>query len=153
MKKNKLNIRNMTIDDLPKVFHLGEKLFTLKKVPNLYRIWDEFEVIDFFQSDPDNCIIAEYNNKVAGFILATIVDKKNSTNKYGYLVWLGVSPEFSRQGIGSVLFDEFKEKMRKEKVKTLLVDTQADNKAACNFFRKKGFSSPQDHIYFTLKLD
>jgi len=37
--KQKFLIRQMQIDDLAAVFHLGEKLFTLKKYPTLYRTW------------------------------------------------------------------------------------------------------------------
>lgn len=152
MKTENVIVKNLSIDDLADVFHLGERIFTLKKVPNLYRIWDEYEVIDFFQSDPDCCFVAKYDGELAGFILATIIDKRKSINKYGYLVWLGVSPDYARKGIGSILFEKFKIKMKEEKVRTLLVDTQADNESACNFFKKKGFSFPQDHIYFSLKL-
>lgn len=33
-----LEIRQMEIDDLAAVFHLGERLFTSQRVPNLYRM-------------------------------------------------------------------------------------------------------------------
>ena len=35
----------------------------------------------------------------------------------------------------------------------LIIDTRADNEAAINFFRNKGFVNPIDHIYMTLNLE
>jgi len=52
-KRINLTIRQMEIDDIAKVFHMGEKLFTAQKVPNLYRTWDEYEVVSLFQTDPE----------------------------------------------------------------------------------------------------
>ena len=39
-----LEIREMDIDDLATVFHLGEQLFTAEKWPNLYRSWDVYDL-------------------------------------------------------------------------------------------------------------
>jgi ribosomal protein S18 acetylase RimI-like enzyme len=35
----------------------------------------------------------------------------------------------------------------------LIVDTQADNQPAINFFKKHGFSNPKKHLYMALNLD
>lgn len=39
-KRLELDIREMEIDDIPEVFHLGEQIFTVEMVPTLYRTWD-----------------------------------------------------------------------------------------------------------------
>jgi hypothetical protein len=44
-------IREMEIDDLSAVYHLGEKLFTSDEFPILYRTWDPYEVTDYFSTD------------------------------------------------------------------------------------------------------
>jgi hypothetical protein len=46
-------IREMEIDDLSAVYHLGEKLFTSDEFPILYRTWDPYEVTDYFSTDPE----------------------------------------------------------------------------------------------------
>jgi len=51
-KRHNIRIREMEIDDLAKVFHLGGKLFKAKKAPNLYRAWDEYEVTDLPNHEP-----------------------------------------------------------------------------------------------------
>ncbi|MFH1059406.1 MAG: hypothetical protein V1797_12115 [Pseudomonadota bacterium] len=58
-KRLSLSIRQMEIDDIAEVFHLGEELFTASEWPTLYRTWDEYEVITLFQSDPELCLVAE----------------------------------------------------------------------------------------------
>ena len=147
-----IKIREMEIDDIPKVFHLGEKLFEAEKVPNLYRTWDEYEVIELFHSDSENCLVAEKGEKVIGFILGTTISKRHSAWKYGHLVWLGIDPSFQRSGIGERLLNRFMTLMLKNRVRILMVDTEAENLSALQFFRKVGFGNPQNHIYLTMNL-
>ena len=153
-KKKKLNltIREMDIDDLATVFHLGEKLFTARHAPNLYRTWDEYEVLTLFQSDPEFCLVAEVDEEIIGFALGTTIAKSHSAWKYGHLVWLGVEPGLQRHGVAVKLFNQFRDLMLENGVRMLLVDTEADNLAALHFFRRIGFGSPEEHIYLTLNL-
>ena len=151
-KRGSLVVRQMEIDDLGEVFHLGEKLFTAREVPNLYRTWDEYEVVSLFQSDPEVCLVAESDEEIVGFILGATIEKTQSAWKYGHLVWLGTEPEFQRQGIALKLFKHFQDLMLKSGVRMLLTDTEADNLPALHFFRKMGFGQPQQHIYLTLNL-
>ena len=53
---NPLIVREMELEDLPKVFALGERLFTAEKWPNLYRTWDEYEVIELFAHIPGTSV-------------------------------------------------------------------------------------------------
>ncbi len=146
-----IKIRHMEIDDLAPAFHLGEKLFTLRAFPNLYRIWDEYEIIDFYHDSSEYCFSAFADGKLAGFLLGTVIEKTKK-RKYGYLVWTGVDHAYSRMGIASKLFDAFKELCVKEQVIMIIVDTQADNYQAIDFFTSKGFGDAQDHVYLTLDL-
>jgi ribosomal protein S18 acetylase RimI-like enzyme len=151
-KRLDLEIREIEIDDIPEVFHLGEQIFTVDRVPTLYRTWDEYEVTSLFNSDPEYCLVAEIGHIIVGFALGTTVTKARSSWKYGYLVWLGVLPEWQRDGIGSRLFSRLAENMIDDGVRMFLVDTEADNAPALQFFKKKGFSNPEEHIYLTLNL-
>lgn len=152
-RKPVIAIRPMEIDDLAAVFHLGERLFTAREAPNLYRTWDEYEVISLFQSDSEFCLVAEDDGQIIGFALGTTVTKSHSAWKYGYLVWLGIDPAYHGQGMASKLFHRFRDLMLGNGVRILLVDTEADNLPALYFFRKMGFGNPQEHIYLSLNLD
>ena len=151
-KRSSSVVRQMEIDDLADVFHLGEKIFTAHEVPTLYRTWDEYEVVNLFQSDPEFCLVAESDEKILGFLLGTTIEKSHSAWKYGHLVWLGVEPESHRQGVAVKLFKHFRDLMLESGVRMLLTDTEADNLPALHFFRKLGFGHPQQHIYMTLNL-
>lgn len=143
----------MTIDDLALVFHMGEKLFRAEHAPNTYRAWDEYEVTDLFYSDTEFCLVAEYEEQTIGFALGTTISKPRSAWKYGYLTWLGVLPEFQRKGVADKLFQRFKSLMLQANVRILVVDTEADNAKALNFFAEQGFGHPQEHIYLSMNLD
>jgi len=67
IEKTNFEIRDMSIDDIADVFHLGEKLFTAEQHPTLYRTWDEYEVTHFFNSEQELCLVACRNEKVIGF--------------------------------------------------------------------------------------
>ena len=85
-------IREMEVDDIASVYHLGEQLFTSEETPILYRTWDPYEVTEYFSSDPEYCLVAEARGVIVGFTLATTIEKEGTAwRKYGYLVWIGVS--------------------------------------------------------------
>ena len=151
-KRPQVEIREMEIDDLSTVFHLGEKLFTATRVPNLYRTWDEFEVVELFHGDSQYCLVAEAEGEIVGFALGTTISKTRSAWKYGYLVWLGVDPRYQRYSVGRKLFRQLKNLMVDEGVRILLVDTEADNHSALSFFQQLGFGNPEEHIYLSLNL-
>ncbi len=148
-KKPDIDIRDMAVDDIPAVFHLGEQVFTADKTPTLYRTWDEFEVVSMFNAETDYCFVAELEGRIIGFALGNVVEKKRSAWKYGYIVWLVVSPEFQRLGVAGRLFNKLSDKMVEDGVRMFLVDTEADNIPALQFFRSRGFGNPQQHIYMT----
>jgi len=147
-----VRFRNMTIDDFPEVFHIGEEVFTADYSQSLYRTWDEYEITTLFNSDSDLCLVAEAGESILGFALGTTVDKHKSSWKYGYLVWLGVRSGLQQGGVGSGLFKEIKRRMKEEGVRMIIIDTSADNLPAIRFFQKQGFADTQQHVYMSLNL-
>ena len=151
-KDEALCIRNMTIDDFAEVFHLGEELFTSDYSPSMYRTWDEYEITTLYNSDSELCLVAELDEDIVGFALSTTVEKNNSAWKYGYLVWIGVRQGIQKKGVGDCLFNESKKRMLDQGVRMVLIDTDADNEAGIQFFKKHGFGNIQKHVYMTLNL-
>lgn len=147
-----LEIRELTIDDLAAVFHLGELLFTSDFSQSMYRTWDEYEITTLFNSDSELCLVAEMDEEIVGFALGTTVEKQNSSWKYGYLVWIGVRPGLQKCGAGHKLFNELKKRMIEQGVRMMVIDTDADNEAGIKFFKKQGFDNIQEHVYMTLNL-
>src|SRR6266702_3798009 len=145
-------IREMTIDDFPEVFHIGEEVFTAEYSQSLYRTWDEYEITTLFNSDTELCLVADAGEKILGFALRTTVEKHNSPWKYGYLVWLGVRKGIQQGGVGGGLFKEIKHRMKDQGVRMIIIDTSADNHPAVRFFTKQGFNDIQEHVYMSLNL-
>lgn len=145
-------IREMTVDDFPEVFHIGEEVFTAEYSQSLYRTWDEYEITTLFNSDTELCLVAEAKGRILGFALGTTVKKHNSPWKYGYLVWLGVRRDTQKGQVGSRLFKEIKRRMKEQGVRMIIIDTSADNEPAVRFFQKQGFGDIQEHVYMTLNM-
>ncbi|MEM3084488.1 MAG: GNAT family N-acetyltransferase [Nitrososphaerales archaeon] len=146
-----ITIEDMTIDDLPKVFHLGEKAY-LTEFPLLYRTWDEFEVTDYFNTDPDLCVVAKLNSKVIGFAIGKISEKAKSAWKYGYISWIGVSKGYQRLGLGRRLYKRLESKMEEKGARMILLDTELSNTDALTFFKRLGFQSSSAHVWLTKLL-
>lgn len=147
-----IEIRDMTIDDLAAVFHLGEDLFTSDFSPSMYRTWDEYEITSLFNTETELCLVAELEEEIVGFALGTTVEKQNSSWKYGYLVWIGVKPGLQQSGSGQLLFAEMRQRMADQGVRMIVIDTDAENEAGIKFFKKLGFDKMQQHVYMTLNL-
>jgi ribosomal protein S18 acetylase RimI-like enzyme len=143
-------VRELNIDDIAAVYHLGEDLFTSELYPYLYRTWDEWEVIGLYNTDPEYCLVAEIDGELAGFILGTIITKASWT--YGYILWLGVSPNFQRRGVADKLVDKVIARMIEDGARLMLVDTDPENIPAVKFFNRKGFGNSREHIFLSMNL-
>jgi ribosomal protein S18 acetylase RimI-like enzyme len=143
-------IRDMELDDLAPVYHLGERLFTCDLYPFLYRTWDQWEVVGHYNTDPEFCLVAEVGGSLAGFIIGTLISKASWT--YGYIVWLGVDVDFHSTGVAHKLFDRLVDRMVEEGARYLIADTDPSNTAALKFFTKKGFKNEREHVVLTLNL-
>jgi len=145
-----IDIRDMEIDDIAPVYHLGESLFTSDLYPYLYRTWDEWEVIGLYNTDPEYCLVAEIAGELAGFVLGTIISKTSWI--YGYIIWLGVTPRVQRRGVADRLVDKIVERMIEDGVRFMLVDTDPANVPAINFFTRKGFGNTRLHVFMSMNL-
>ncbi len=153
MKRIEVAIRQMEIDDLSEVYRLGESLFTSEEYPILYRTWDPYEVTGMFTSDPEFCLVAEADDRVVGFVLATTVEKEGTAwKRYGYLEWIGVADGFQHARLGLRLYRRLEERFREEGVRMIIADTVVENERAIGFFSRLGFTATGKHIWFTKTL-
>jgi len=149
-RRRKTSIRAMEIDDISAVYHLGEQLFTSEDYPILYRTWDQFEVTDYFTSDPDYCLVAELepDNKIVGFAIGTTIEKEGTAwKKYGYLSWIGVAEAFQRTNLGYRLYRKLEQIWNRNGVRMVIADTDAENIPAISFFKSIGFADSSQHVW------
>lgn len=147
-----VSIREMVLEDIPKVYQLGEKTFTAEKWPNLYRTWDEYEVVELFASNGDFCLVAELGDRIVGFALGTYIDKRRSAWSYGYLLWLGVAPKVRRKGVARRLLNRLTALFIEEGARIMILDTEVQNRAAMEFFESQGFGNKVEHVYLSQNL-
>lgn len=142
----------MEIDDLPAAFELGDRVFTADDMPSLYRTWDEYELVDAFSSDGEYCLVAEYDDRLAGFTIGQVIHKRRSAWTYGYLSWIAVEPELAGKGVARRLVATLTELFIDAGVRMMVVDTDPDNARAVAFFERLGFGRPVQHVYLTRNL-
>jgi ribosomal protein S18 acetylase RimI-like enzyme len=152
-ERHEISIRQMDIDDVAAVFHLGERLFTSEEFPILYRTWDAYEVADYFTSDPDYCLVAEAGEKVVGFILGTTIEKEGTAwKKYGYVSWIGVDEAFQGANLARRLYARLEDRLEDEGVRMIIADTEGENEKAIGFFNRMGFSARSQHVWLAKTL-
>ena len=152
INKRNVVIREMEIEDLSAVYSLGETVFTADKWPSLYRTWDEYEPVSLFTTDGEFCFIAEYQDRLVGFTLGSLIDKRNSAWSYGYLTWLAVDPKVKRMGVATKLVDAVTDAYIKAGARMMIVDTDAQNSPAISFFHRQGFLNEDRHVYLSKNL-
>src|SRR4030042_3723270 len=149
-KKIETNIRQMEIDDISAVYNMEEEPCTSEEFPILYRTWDQYEVTDYFTSDPEYCMVAETepDGKIVGFIIGTTIEKEGTAwKKYGYLSWIGVDEAFHRTNLGLRLYRKLEQRLRRHGVRMMIADTDAENEPAIAFFKAIGFSDSSQHVW------
>jgi len=152
-KRIEVTIRQMEIDDVPAVYHLGEDLFTSEEFPILYRTWDPYEVTDYFTSDPDYCLVAETEGRIVGFIMATTIEKEGTAwKKYGYVSWIGVDEAFQGANLGRRLYSRLEDRLQEFGVRMIIADTEGDNERAIAFFKAMGFTPRVQHLWLAKTL-
>lgn len=147
-----IEIREMEIGDLAKVYELGEDLFTAERWPSLYRTWDQYELAVHFASDSETCLVAEENDQVIGFVVGSVLEKPGSAWSYGYIIWLGVASSTGRKGVGALLVKQLQEIFIELGARMILADTDAENAPAIGFFKNMGFGVDSEHVYLSKNL-
>jgi ribosomal protein S18 acetylase RimI-like enzyme len=142
----------MELADVAPTFELGQQLFTADRWPTLYRTWDEYEVVSLYANERPNCLVADRAGEVVGFALGSILEKRGEPWTYGYLLWLGVDPGLTRQGLGGRLIEALAVRFIDGGARMMLVDTEADNHAAVALFRRTGFGHERPHLYLSRNL-
>jgi ribosomal-protein-alanine N-acetyltransferase len=148
-------IRKAAINDLGELYRLG------KNTPELrVSSTEDFMDIDEFKTfiTDQNCIFlaAEEKKKIVGFIIGHTewvnMIVKNLKNKYGYLVFMTVAPEFRRSGIATKLYSECVAKLKEKGATHIYGWANAKGKGIISFMKKLGFTKGHEYIWMDKKL-
>jgi ribosomal-protein-alanine N-acetyltransferase len=119
-------IRDMTRNDLPEVAELDAAAFA-----PLWQNAEETLAIALPQASV--ATVAESAVGMVGYQITT-------ANPFGaHLARLAVRPDVQKRGFGSWLVDDLVERLRRQGVKRLTVNTQSDNHTSLALYKKMGF--------------
>jgi len=154
-KKIQVEIRQMTLEDLSEVWHLGERIFTPSSLQFTYRTWNVDELLSLFYSDPELCLVAEdtRSSKIVGFALGTILKRPFSPWTYGYFLWVGVQKMRQRRGVGRRLYKELEKRFKDKGARIVIVDVESNNPVGIRFIKKLGFKEAQTYIWYSKNLE
>jgi len=145
-----VNLREMRVDDIPAVYRLGHRLFQSQEATTFYRTWDAFEVTNNFNQDPHLSLVAESaKGRIVGFALGTTYENESGGWKYGYVLWMGVSPRWQRSGLGAQLYHEMERRMHQDGVRMAFIDTARSNTGAIRFFERMGYGRPEAEVWMS----
>lgn len=141
-----IQIRMAEMADLKEIQSLNKMLFELE-FENYDSTLDinwpiSTEGKEYFEDAIKNSItlVAVYENKIVGYLIGSL-NTQNIYNKYSQaeLDNMCVLDQYRKLGIGSKLFDKFKEICIENDIKELKVVASYKNQNAINFYKKNGF--------------
>ncbi|MEM2098385.1 MAG: N-acetyltransferase [Candidatus Bathyarchaeia archaeon] len=153
--KIQIEIRQMTLEDLPEVWHIGEKIFTPSYLPFTYRTWNISELLSLFSSDPELCLVAEVTKakRIVGFALGTILKRPLNPWKYGYFNWIGVQKIRQKSGIGKRLYNEMEKRFKQKGARIAIVDVENGNHVGVRFVKNLGFQPSESYTWFSKNIE
>lgn len=148
-------IKKATIEDLNTIQDLNNKLFELEYNnfdPTLKIGWPyEIAGEEYFKDLIENQIIyiALIDKEIVGYLAGSIhVENSYNTTSIAELDNMFILEEYRKYGIGTKLFNEFKEYCKKNKIEELKVTASSKNTNAIKFYQKNGF----EEFETTLKM-
>ncbi|MFP3984427.1 MAG: ribosomal protein S18-alanine N-acetyltransferase [Candidatus Bathyarchaeia archaeon] len=102
--------------------------------------------MDIYERHPATFIVAEYENKIVGYIMCRVETGFSSFGlfgipKKGHVVSVAVLPEYRHKGVGAVLMKEAIKNMLSYKAKECYLEVRVTNTAAVNMYKKLGFQT------------
>jgi len=131
----KVNLRRMTLDDLPQVIEIDQASFSLPWPERSFR----FEITD---NPASRCWVAEGDSGVlAILVLWFIVDE-------AHIATIAVHPDFRRQGIGQALLLHALKSAMDEGAVSSFLEVRESNVVAQAMYRKYGFVETGKRLHY-----
>jgi ribosomal protein S18 acetylase RimI-like enzyme len=102
-----------------------------------YAIEDLF--MSFIKKSPKTCIVAEKDNKVAGFIVGCIKEWGFGVERSGWIEMIEVDPKLMGKGIGKTLGEALISFFKDEGIKDVHTTVEWDSGDLIAFFKSVGF--------------
>jgi len=110
---------------------LLDKNFGIEKFKELYRLWIDNSISKTFA---DDVFLYKNNQEIAGLLTYKTTDDNATVGL------IAVSNQYQGKGIGSILLKHLETILYQKGITSLTIPTQFENKQACNFYSKQGYS-------------
>ncbi|WP_297508134.1 ribosomal protein S18-alanine N-acetyltransferase [Thermococcus sp.] len=88
----------------------------------------------FLENNPDTFLVAEYNGKVIGYVMAYL-----RPDLEGHIMSIAVDPAYRGNGIGSALLTEAIERLIKRGARYIGLEVRVSNEKAIRLYERFGF--------------
>ena len=146
MKESLIQLRPAQATDLPTLLEFEQDLIAFERpyAPNLRK--DHFHYYDLgaYIADPDiEVVVAEIDDKLVGSGYALIRDNSHFKvpEKYIYLGFMYVVPEWRGKGINGMILDHLMEWGKTKGYSEFQLTVYAENESAMQAYKKKGFEA------------
>jgi ribosomal-protein-alanine N-acetyltransferase len=98
--------------------------------------YDAYSLSDFerwYNYNPDLCIVAEVNGRIAGYVISRILPG------IGDLASLAINPGYRRRGIGTVLLNAIEQRVKEYGVNEINLEVRKTNLTGLAFWQNMGF--------------
>ena len=98
--------------------------------------YDAYSLSDFerwYHYNPDLCIVAEVEGRIAGYVITRILDG------IGDLASLAINPVYRRNGIGTALLDAIERRVKAYGVNEIDLEVRKTNLSGLAFWQNMGF--------------
>src|SRR5947209_7753233 len=122
-----VTIRGYEARDFLTLYHLDQLCFS----PGI--AYSKMMLRYFLNLPSADCLMAEIDGKVAGFLLA----EENAP--LAHIITLDVGAAYRKKGVVSALVAEMERHLIYRKVKTVLLETSVENEAGIAFWQRHGY--------------
>lgn len=105
--------------------------FGIEKFKELYRLWIDNSIS---KTLADDVLLYKSNEEIAGLLTYKTTDDK------AFVGLIAVSNEHQGKGIGGILLKHLETILYRKGITSLIIPTQFENKQACNFYNRQGYS-------------
>ncbi len=115
------------------------RLFDLPEIMNIERLsfketYPRGVFILFLENNPDTFLVAEYNRKVVGYVMAYL-----KPDLEGHVMSIAVHPNYRGNGIGSTLMSEVIGRLFRLGAKYVGLEVRVSNERAIKLYERFGF--------------
>ncbi len=119
-------IRPAKLFDIPDVMRIERESFREAYPRGIFLV--------FLENNPDTFLVAEYNGKVIGYVMAYL-----RPDLEGHIMSIAVDPAYRGNGIGSALLVEAIERLIKKGARYIGLEVRVSNERAIRLYERFGF--------------